>query len=328
MGLLSVAMEATRRTVPLGPLAVSPLAVGTWAWGDRSYWGHGERFADADLVDAFIASAEAGLTFFDTAEVYGKGESEKIVGYLARKWERPLVIATKYAPLSGRAGAASVAPALSASLARLKLPKVDLYQLHWPDPSVGSVEELTGALADELVAGRAGLAGVSNYGAEETRRAHAVLAARGLPLASNQIHYSLLHRACELDGTFDACRELGVTILAYTPLEQGILAGRYPPGTRPPGTRGQHPRFSDEALARAAKVVELLREIGARHGDFAPEQVALAWLMARPGVIPIVGATSGAQATKNAGTLALTLDPAEIDTLDHATRGFVVPRRS
>jgi len=305
------------------PLQVVPLGVGCWAWGDRRYWRYEEDHRPRDVVDAFDACLDAGLDLFDTAEAYGAGRGEKIVGWLVRKSGRELVIATKYAPIAGRGGAAAIARGLTGSLKRLGLPRVDLYQLHWPDSTELPIVAAMDALADALHAGRIRAIGVSNFGAAEMREAHAVLARHGVPLASNQVHYSLLHRAPEVDGVLDACHELGVTLLAYSPLEQGLLTGKYGPDAGPPGLRGAAAWFSRANRAAAQPVLEQLRAIADVHGTEAAT-VALAWLLAKPGVVALAGAKTGAQAAGNAKALALTLRAAEIAALDAVTQSWRV----
>jgi aryl-alcohol dehydrogenase-like predicted oxidoreductase len=298
--------------------------VGAWSWGERRYWGYEKSFGPRDVADTFVASMDAGLDLIDTAEVYGDGESEKIVGWLVRKRGGSLAVATKFALLPGR-DARALPRALDASLRRLGLPRVDLYQIHWPDRAQASVEALMGGLADAVAVGKVRAVGVSNFSATEMREAHEILARRGVPLASNQVRYSLLHRAPEVDGVLDACRELGVTLLAYSPLAQGILTGKYGPGRAPAGPRAGHPEFAAENLAAEAPLLELLAEIGAAHRNARPEQVALAWLLAK-GVIPIAGAKTGEQARINAGALEIELAVDEVAALDQASERWRVHR--
>jgi aryl-alcohol dehydrogenase-like predicted oxidoreductase len=307
-------------TVRLGAtsLRVKAIGVGTWAWGERPYWGYDPERGARDVVDAFTTSVDAGLDLFDTAEVYAHGDSEKMLGWMVRKRGAPLVVATKFALLPGRPGARALARALDHSLRRLGLPRVDLYQIHWADTAMASIASLMEAMADAVESGKIGAVGVSNFSATEMRAAHAALARRGVPLATNQVHYSLLHRAPEVDGVLDACRELGVTLLAYSPLEQGVLTGKYAPGRVPAGPRAALPSFQADNLAAAGAVVDALRAIGAAHGGKPPEQVALNWLRARA-VLPIPGARSGAQAASNAGALSFTLTDAEVEALDQAS---------
>jgi aryl-alcohol dehydrogenase-like predicted oxidoreductase len=298
------------------PLRVAPIGVGAWAWGERKFWGYEQGYGPREVVDAFGESVEAGLDFFDTAEVYGHGESEKILGFMARKLGRPLILASKFALLEGRAGAKALPAALDRTLKRMGIATLDLYQIHWADTAMASIASLMDAMADAVEAGKIRAVGVSNFSASEMREAHAALARRGLPLASNQVHYSLLHRAPEVDGVLEACRELEVTLMAYSPLEQGLLSGKYGPGRPPTGPRASLPAFRDENLVAAQTILRALAEIGQAHGGLRPEQVALAWLTHKPGVLPIPGAKNGEQAKINAGALSLRLSGEEIERLN------------
>lgn len=297
------------------PVEVVPLGVGCWAWGDEEYWRYGQDHGQADVVAAFAACLDAGLDFFDTAEAYGWGRSEQLVGALVRRSPRPMVVATKYAPLAGRGGAAAIARGLAGSLKRLGLPRVDLYQMHWADSQEVRIDAAMAVLAEAVRGGRVAAVGVSNYRAGEMREAHAALARHGVPLATNQVRYSLLHRAPEVDGVLDACRELGVTLLAYSPLEQGLLTGKYGPGTPPPGPRAEAPWFAADHLAAVQPVLQALARIAAAHAVDAAA-VALAWLLARSGVVPLAGAKTGEQAARNAAALSLRLGADEMTTLD------------
>lgn len=299
-------------------LRVPPLALGTWAWGDRGYWGYDPSRDAEGVVGAFTAAVEAGVRLFDTAEVYGHGESERILGWMARRAGVPLALATKFAPLAGRGGVAAVAGALAGSLRRLGARRVALYQVHWADRAEAPIDALMARLAEAVARGLVGAVGVSNFTAAEMREAHAALARRGVSLASNQVRYSLLHRAPERDGVLDACRELGVTLLAYSPLEQGALTGRYDSAHLPPGPRAATPAFAREGLREAVRVVAHLRHIGAAHGGRAPEQVALNWLRAK-GAVPVVGARNAEQATRNVDALAWSLTDEEVEALDAVT---------
>jgi aryl-alcohol dehydrogenase-like predicted oxidoreductase len=220
------------------------------------------------------AAISAGITLFDTAEVYGLGKSEELLGQFARETTVPIIIATKFAPLPWRFQQQAVADALTASLKRLNVARVDLYQVHWPFELFLTPEILMDALADEYEQGRIGAVGVSNYDANQLRTAHRLLAARGVPLAVNQVRYSLLTREIETNGVLVAARELGVTILAYSPLAQGLLTGRYTPNNPPTGARSWDRRFSAEGLAKIAPTIDLLTSIG-RELDKTPAQVAL-----------------------------------------------------
>ncbi|QYJ16721.1 putative oxidoreductase [Rubrobacter xylanophilus DSM 9941] len=303
-------------------LGIEPLGVGAWAWGTRRLWGYGSGYGRAEVAAALRESLTAGVRLVDTAEIYGNGESERIIGSILREGDlsaRP-VLATKFAPYPYRLSPRSLLSALDGSLRRLGVESVDLYQIHWysPVPAPGG---LLDALAEAVKEGKARHVGVSNYGAEAMRRAFERLDARGVPLTSNQVEYSLLHRAPETDGTLEACRELGVTLIAYSPLAQGLLTGKYGPGSRPPGlVRRLGRAFGERNLRRVQPVVGILREIGERHGK-SPAQVSLNWLLAQ-GTLPIPGAKDASQARQNAGALGWSLSPEEKERLDLATLGW------
>jgi aryl-alcohol dehydrogenase-like predicted oxidoreductase len=263
---------------------------------------------------AFEASVVAGVTLFDTAAMYSAGASERRLGELAR--DKDILIATKFPP-GPFSRTEDMPKALDASLARLGRRAVDLYQHHFPSRWV-SIPKLMELMADAVEAGVVKAVGVSNYSAEQMRIAHAALARRGIPLASNQVEYSLLHRQPEVDGVLDACRELEVTLIAYMPLAAGTLTGKYLGGEKPTGFRRFMPYFRGKSLEAVAPVVALLREIGERYSK-RPAQVALRWLIENETVLPIPGAKNGKQAAENAGVLTFSLTPAEIEALNQAT---------
>jgi aryl-alcohol dehydrogenase-like predicted oxidoreductase len=269
----------------------------------------------ADEAAAFDASLTAGVTFFDTAAMYSAGGSERRLGELADG--KDVVIATKFPP-SPFGRTRDLPAALDASLSRLKRSFVDLYQHHFPSRRV-DLAELMELMADAVDAGKVRAVGVSNYDAAQLRAAHAALARRGIPLASNQVQYSLLHRKPEVDGVLEACRQLGVTLIAYQPLASGALTGRYVDGEHPKGIRRFSSTFRKGGLEQLRPVVRLLTTTGEAYGK-TPGQVALRWLLEQDGVVPIPGAKSAAQAEHNAAALSFTLTPAEVRELDRATR--------
>lgn len=309
-------MQTTYESIPLGGSGnlVSPLGMGTWQWGDTSIWGFGKLYGQADVESAYQVSREAGITFFDTAEIYGSGASEKILGSLVRRDPAPVVVASKFAGVPFHWTARAMARALDASLARLGLDQVDLYQVHWPYLLSG-VPALMHAMADLVEAGKVRAVGVSNFSATQMRSAHATLARRGLPLASNQVHYSLLHRHPERNGVLKACRELDVRLIAYSPLEQGLLTGKYHDGTTQVTGLRRWRGMRPAAIQASAPVVQLLRQIGEAHDGKTPSQVALSWLM-RQGALPIPGAKNAAQARSNAGALGWELTDEEYARLN------------
>ncbi len=300
-------------------VSIPRVGVGTWAWGDRSTWGMGGYDAElgrTSIQEAWDASIDAGVTLFDTAEVYGKGESERIIGeMLAADPDRArrAVIATKFMPSPWKVQVTSaLMKSLRASLGRLGLPVVDLYQLHGPI-SLRSHAALADALAEAHHAGLVKAVGVSNYSAKETSSMADALGRRGLRLATNQIEFSLLRRHPETSGLLATCAELGVVPMAYSPIGQGRLTGKYSASNPPPGKR----TFSNHPMEVVEAVVAELRKIGERHGGKTPSQVALNWVMAK-GVVPIPGAKNRRQAEENAGALGWLLDGDDVARLDDA----------
>jgi aryl-alcohol dehydrogenase-like predicted oxidoreductase len=300
-------------------VSIPPMGVGTWAWGDKGTWGmngYDSSLTESTIRDAWDASIQAGVVLFDTAEIYGGGESERIIGRLlaAEPGARErVVIATKFMPNPWKLNVRSaLVSSARHSLERLGTESIDLYQIHGP-VSLRS----HGALADALAAAHAdGLVkavGVSNYSAKETRAIDEALRRSGLRLATNQVEFSLLRTMPLRVGLLDCCRELGVVPLAYSPIGQGRLTGKYSAANPPPGRR----TFSAHPMAEVDAVVEELRRIGSAHGDRTPSQVALAWIVAK-GAVPIPGAKNRAQAEENAGALGWHMSDEELAGLDTA----------
>lgn len=313
-----IALAGTDVTIP-------PLGVGTWAWGDKGTWGMGgydQSLTESSIREAWEASIEAGVVLFDTAEVYGGGESERIIGRLLAAdpgVQKRVVIATKFMPSPWKVNVrAALLSAARASRERLGVDTIDLYQIHGPI-SLRSHDALAEALAAAHAEGIVRAVGVSNYSAKETRSMDAALRKRGLRLASNQIEFSLLRAMPLTGGLIGTCQELGVVPLAYSPIGQGRLTGKYTSASPPPRGRS----FSAHPMAQVDAIVEVLRRIGADHGDRTPSQVALAWLIAQ-GAVPIPGAKNREQAEQNAGALGWRLTDEELALLTrsalHGTR--------
>lgn len=309
-------MPANIDLVPLGKssVRVTPVGLGAWQWGDTMMWNYGSGYGETEIRAAYDAAIAAGTNFFDTAEVYGRGKSERYLGQFIDR-ANPPVIATKFAPMPWRLSKGKLLDALKASLERLGVAQVDLYQVHFHLP-LRSVETWADGLADAVHGKLARAVGVSNYNVEQMRKAHAVLAKRGVPLATNQVEYSLLERKPERSGLDQAARELGVTLIAYSPLRKGLLTGKYGSQNPPPGTRGR--LFRRDALAAADRVNALLKEIGEAHDGKTPAQVALNWLICK-GAVPIPGAKNARQAEQNAGALGWRLTAEEVQRLDAAS---------
>ncbi|MEM9002684.1 MAG: aldo/keto reductase [Cyanobacteria bacterium P01_F01_bin.86] len=314
------------QTIALTPdgLQIPALGVGTWAWGDSFFWTYGKDYTEADLQAAFESSLAAGVNFFDTAEVYGFGESERLLGRFLQQVQQPVAIASKYFPLPWRFSPRAVADALTATLDRLQLDRLDLYQVHWPLDLFLGQKDLMNALANEVKRGRLGAVGVSNYSAKQLQEAHGYLAERGVPLAVNQVQYSLLHRKVERNGVLAAAQQLGVKVLAYSPLAQGLLTGKYSlkAPQAPQGARKLDPRFNRQGLMKIELVLKTLEAIAQAH-DKTLAQVALNWLICVGDVVPIPGAKNATQASQNAGALGWAMTPEEHARLGRVTQSWL-----
>ncbi|GIL75335.1 hypothetical protein Vretimale_8016 [Volvox reticuliferus] len=304
---------------------VPVMGVGAWSWGDRSgYWGYGREYGQEESRAAYKALIRSGLTFIDTAEVYGFGKSEEFLGEFMREQaisspgSPAPIIATKFAPLPWRLTSASVVEAAKASLARLGLSSMGLYMQHWPGygPQYFLNDAFLEGLADCQQRGLCQAVGVSNFSAQRVKKAVNLLAARGVPLASNQVQYSLLYRTPETNGVLEACREAGVTLVAYSPLCQGLLTGKYSAG----GTKPNGPRqlvYSDSRLREVAPLLEVVKAVAEARGK-TMAQVALNWCICK-GTLPIPGAKNERQLTEIAGALGWRLSEAEVAELDAAS---------
>ncbi|HHP7230250.1 MAG TPA: aldo/keto reductase [Xenococcaceae cyanobacterium] len=307
-------METTKLKV--GNIELSQLGIGTWAWGDRLFWNYGSDYGESEIQNAFETAIANGVTFFDTAEVYGLGESERLLGRFLHQTTQPVQIATKYFPLPWRFGKKAVADALTASLQRLQVEQIALYQVHTPFDFFMGQSTLMEALAEEVNKGRILAVGVSNYSAAQMQQAHDLLAQHGVALAVNQVQYSLLARQIEHNGILKLAQELEIAILAYSPLAQGLLTGKYTPNhtERVKGARKLDPKFSAQGLSKIAPLLNQLQQLGEKYQK-TPAQVALNWLMAQGSVIPIPGAKTAAQAQENAGALNWQLSTEDVEQL-------------
>jgi aryl-alcohol dehydrogenase-like predicted oxidoreductase len=318
-------LRLDQRQLGASGIVVPPMGVGVWSWGDRRFWGYGKDYTHDDIAQAYKACLDAGLNFFDTAEMYGSGESERILGKCVREDGRPVIIASKFAPLPNRLSARSLLKALDASLVRLNVQTIDLYQIHWPYTLIG-VDALMDALADAVRAGKVRAVGVSNYGADLMRRAHSRLARYDIPLASNQVHYSLLYRKPEKNGVLDACRELNVALIAYSPLEQGLLTGKYRvvagQSISVTGPRRFTRAFRTSQRRKVEPLLETMENIAKAHSKTIG-QVALNWLLSKDEcVIPIPGAKNVRQASENAGAIGWRLTSEEFKQIELVSQPF------
>jgi aryl-alcohol dehydrogenase-like predicted oxidoreductase len=286
--------DGARRALGKSGITVSAIGVGT------NRWSAGVN--DGAVLETWRTLEDGGVDFIDTAEVYGFGKSERLVGDALKKDGRAAFVATKFAPFVARTSPRHMMTALEKSLARLGREAVDLYYVHFPFPFT-DVSVFAEGLAEAIESGKARAVGVSNFGADSTRRMAELLDRAGTTLAANEVNYSLVHRKPEQNGVLDACREVGAALVAYFPLASGKLTGRDDSASNP----------------KLKSLTGLLGEIGQAHQASA-SQAALAWLMARdPCVIPIPGATKAAHAKLNAGAMALRLTDDEFAAIDAAS---------
>jgi aryl-alcohol dehydrogenase-like predicted oxidoreductase len=304
-------------------LRVPRMGVGAMVWGDPkglarlhpAKTAYGGAHGIEEERRAVEVSIDAGVNLFDTAAMYSMGAAERRLGELTRG--KDVLIATKY-PSGFSFKVQEFPKQLEESLTRLGRDSIDLYQHHFPNARI-SIPELMNRVADAVEAGKVKAVGVSNYSAEQMREAHAALAHRGVALASNQVEYSLLHRQPETDGVLDACRESGITLIAYSPLAGGRLTGKYSAQHRPGGFfRRILPQYNRKALEEIQPLIKLLREIGEKYSK-SPSQVALRWLIENPVVLPIPGAKNGKQAVDNAEALTFSLTAEDVEMLSQAT---------
>lgn len=290
------------------------MGLGAWQWGDRLVWQFGQGYSENEVHEVFNLSVEEGIRFIDTAEAYGSGLSERLLGKFIKETEQPVLIATKFFPFPWRFGRSSIPRALKNSLERLGVESVDLYQVHWPTPLM-SVDSLMDGMAECVKGGMTRTVGVSNFSQTQMLNAYSALARQNIPLASNQVHYSLLNRKVEKNGLLARCRELGVRLIAYSPLEKGLLTGKYNADRRPPGTRS---RTYAGVLSKIEPLLKLMTVIGQDHGGKSNAQVALNWTICK-GTLPIPGAKRLEQAQENAGALGWRLTEEEVARLDEAS---------
>jgi aryl-alcohol dehydrogenase-like predicted oxidoreductase len=294
---------------------ISKIGLGTWQFGARE-WGYGEDYARQQARDIVRRALDLGVTLFDTAEMYGFGRSERILGEaLGERPESPVFLATKLFPVLPLAPVVEQRAVASAS--RLGTRRIDLYQVHWPNPLVSDGTIMRGMSTLQRV-GLVGEVGVSNYPLARWQAAERALGGRVL---SNQVPYSLADRAPEKD-LLPFAAEAGRVVIAYSPLAQGLLSGRYDRANRPANrVRAGNPLFLPENLDRAGELIGVLREVADAHGA-APAQIALAWVIRHPAVTAIPGASSVEQLESNVAAAEIELSGDEYAALSAASDRF------
>ena len=295
----------------LGP--VSRIGLGTWQFGARE-WGYGDEYASGAARDIVARARALGVTLFDTAEVYGTGRSERILGEALGDERADVVVASKIFPVAPFPPI--VRQRAKASANRLQLDRIPLYQIHQANPLVPDSVIMPGmrSLLDD---GLIGAAGVSNYSLNRWLKADQAL---GRPVISNQVHFSLAHPNA-LDDLVPFAERENRMVIAYSPLAQGLLGGKYGVDNRPGGVRATNRLFGTENLRRIGPLLATLRDVADEVGA-KPAQVALAWLISLPGVVAIPGASSVEQLEFNVAAADIELSTDTRDALTAAARAF------
>ena len=320
--------------VQMGPFKSSPMGFGTWAWGNKLLWGYDES-QDAELQAVFDLAVSSGINLFDTADSYGTGKlngrSELLLGqFLAEypgssKVQNNVKIATKLAAYPWRLAPSQWVGACKQSLKRVGVDKIAVAQLPWSTANYAPLQErlMWDGLIAIYEAGLVDAIGLSNYGPKQLQRIHAYLSARGVPLASVQVQYSLLSRGTQQEDVKRACDDLGLALIAYSPLALGLLTGKYSlddPQSLPSGPRGF---LFKQILPGLDPLLTTLDEVAMTRKKSA-SQVAINWAMCK-GAIPIPGAKNLKQAKENLGALGWRLSAGEVAALEEAAEK--VPRQ-
>ncbi len=294
-------------------IMISPVIMGTWQAG-RDMWADVD---DGETTRAIQAAVDEGITTIDTAAVYGKGHSERVVGKAVAERRHEVVIATKV--FANELRHDQIQAACERSLKNLGTDTIDLFQIHWPSGTFGSpvvpIEETMRALNGLKDQGKIRAIGVSNFSRDQLAEALAFG-----DIVSLQPPYSLLWRHVEKDA-LPLCRDKGLTILAYSPMAQGILTGKFGPGHR--FKRGDHRRanrlFQEPVFTRVQEALEGLKPIAARYA-ISLGQLALAWVIAQPGACAIAGARNETQVRQNARAADVSLTPEDLAEMDRIGR--------
>ena len=297
----------------MGERKVSLIGLGTWQFGSAS-WGWRREFGLGDVQAIVDRALELGVTLFDTAEVYARGASEALLGQALGDRRGDVIVATKVSPM--HALRHQVRTAAQRSLTRLGTDRIGLYQVHWPNPLVPLSWTMAG-MRDLQRDGVVDHVGVSNFSPRRWRRAEAAL---GSPVATNQVVYNLLQRGAERE-VIPFASERDRLVIAYSPLAQGLLSGRYGVDNAPRGARLANRLFLQANIERAQPLLAVLRQVAGAH-HVTPAQVALAWVLSKPNVVAIPGAKSVRQLEENAAAADIMLAANEQRELDEASAAF------
>jgi aryl-alcohol dehydrogenase-like predicted oxidoreductase len=303
------------RYVEVGGERLSVIGVGAWQFGSRD-WGYGDEYATSTAIEIVHRALDLGVNLLDTAEVYGFGNSERIVGRAIADRRARAFVASKLLPIVPPVGAGFVESRGRKSLRRLGIDVIDLYQVHWPNPALPK-RTLADGLRRLRETGVIRHVGVSNYGRAGWVALEQEL---GSTILSNQVEYSLATRKPDRE-VVPFAQQNDRLVIAYSPLAQGLLGGKYAAGNVPHDVRRNNSLFLPENVERAAPLLEVLKDVATSH-DATPAQVALAWVVRRPNVVAIPGASSVEQLEANVAAADLELTDEDDARLTEASDRF------
>jgi aryl-alcohol dehydrogenase-like predicted oxidoreductase len=296
------------------------IGMGTWAWGDRLYWGFGHGYDKEDLRAVFHFALDAGISFFETSEIYGQGKAEAYLGEFLQETAWNGILASKFVSIPWRLRRKALSRSLKNSLTRLEQEKIDLYQIHGSLSPV-TIETWMDEMVEAMQAGLIDHIGVSDFDREQLQRAYDHLVKEGITLTSCQKEFNLLNRSVEASGLIALCRQLNISFIACSPLSMGVLTGKYTPQNPPTGFRAR--KYSQKYLQTIQPLIKLMQKVGQNHEGKTTAQVAINWLICK-GVVPVPGAKTLKQAEENIGSVGWYLDEEEITALDEMSDRIAV----
>jgi aryl-alcohol dehydrogenase-like predicted oxidoreductase len=292
-------------------IKISAVGLGTWQWGSRE-WGWGRNYGKKEVFESFQRALEFDINFIDTAEIYGRGKSEQLIGEAIKGHRDEVVIATKVWPCNLTSG--RLFRSADRSAQRLGVDVIDLYQIHWPNPLL-PIRNAMRTMKKLIRLGKVRSVGVSNFNLTKTKAAQKSLSP--VDLASNQVKYNLLDRKIETD-LLPYAQSSHVTIIAYSPLAHSLLTNRYSPKSKPTSlVQTVNPRFSSHNLARMNSMQQVLATIANAHNKTS-SQVALNWLISKPNVVAIPGSKRPEHVADSAGAVDWRLTESEVEKLELA----------
>jgi aryl-alcohol dehydrogenase-like predicted oxidoreductase len=317
------------RNLGKSDLKITPIGLGCWQFSkENNFAGKYWPMLEDEVIERIVkTSLDGGINWFDSAELYGNGASERALSMSLQKLgKKPgeIIIATKWWPLFRTAS--NIIKTIDDRLNALAPYPIDLYQVHQPFGFSTEQKEME-AMAELVKEKKIRYVGVSNFSAKQMRNAWETLQKAGINLVTNQVRYSLLDRKIESNGILDTAKELGITIIAYSPLAQGLVTGKFhdnPDLLKNLGFRKYTPAFQKRGLEKSKPVVDLVKTLAKKY-QVTTSQVALNWLINYHGetVVAIPGSTKESYATENAGTLTFRLAPDDLTLLHEASRGFM-----